>query len=155
MYTENEILEIWLPKTKFNLKQLFLPILLILIINTIYFFFIERTTLNTTIYFALWFIVFQPLIEEYVFRHLLQKSILLKIIPKIRKFSLNKKYTYFVIILIAIIFSTTHIKSNLILYVHVFLTGLIYGYFYYKTDSILVPWILHIVNNFLSLEVFL
>lgn len=152
MSTKNENYKLFVPNINFNLKQLILPSLLIIILNLSAVFLGIKLTIVDSILTLIVFVLLQPLIEEYLFRHLLQKVLLANLLPKLFDYKLSKKDEYFVIIVVAGLFSFTHFKSTIFLTIYVFLTSLIYGYSYYKTDSIIVPWFLHIINNFLAME---
>jgi membrane protease YdiL (CAAX protease family) len=89
-------------------------------------------------------------VEEYLFRHLVQKVILLKLFPSARKFTPTRKYILFSIIITALFFAIIHFKFYPELALWTLYSGLIYGLSYYYTNSITVSWILHVINNYLS-----
>jgi len=80
-----------------------------------------------------------PVIEEVLYRGILQKY-LLKL--------MNMKYSLIPIILVSLAFSIMHWQfSKIIVY---FLCGLLYGYIYYKSKKIIFPIIVHSFWNLLS-----
>jgi len=137
----------------FKLKTALIGVFLvaILILLTKLFFPQHFITSLPVWWLSLWVIVGQPFIEEYIFRHLIQKIILQKMFPIQRKFKPTKQYFYFSIILTAFVFSAIHFKAFPELAVVTYINGLIYGFLYYYSDSLTISWIAHATCNFLSL----
>ncbi|MEA1974111.1 MAG: CPBP family intramembrane glutamic endopeptidase [Bacillota bacterium] len=78
-------------------------------------------------------VVMGPIIEEFIFRKLIQTWLHSKFNPTIT------------IIIQALIFGLSH--SNFYMFIHTFVLGIIFGLFYYKYKSISIPIILHISLN--------
>ena len=95
-------------------------------------------------------VLVQPLIEEYLFRHLVQKIILLRLAPLKMNFKPTQKWVIFSIILTAFVFTVLHPKNSIQLYLLVFANSLVYGTIYQKLDSITGSWLAHATGNLLS-----
>ena len=152
MYTKNEIRQLWIPDFTFKPKPFFIGFILIssLLLLFSYFFPFLFVTSFPLWWLSLLFIVGQPLAEEYVFRHLLQKIIFLKLLPSKLNFKPSKAYSFGVIIVTSLFFVAIHSKTNVFLFIWVFIASLIYGFSYYYSDSLTNSWLLHATNNFLG-----
>lgn len=93
---------------------------------------IPKTAANNLLLFVA-VAVLAPLLEEFLFRGLLQKS-LMPMMP-----------AWAAIILSAAIFATVHMDAYA--FPPIFLLGAGFGYLYYKTGSLRVCIVLHMINN--------
>ena len=84
-------------------------------------------------------IVCSPIIEEILFRGILQKYL---------TGIMKNKYHLISIAIVSIVFSISHCEFTKIPYY--FLCGFLYSFIYYKTQKIIIPIIVHIFWNLLS-----
>ena len=82
-------------------------------------------------------IFFAPVVEEIIFRGLIQKHLLKKISP------------WLAILIASIVFALVHYKSNIAI-LQAFLSGIFTGFIYYRTDKIIICIIYHFVINLLA-----
>jgi membrane protease YdiL (CAAX protease family) len=156
MYTKNEIHQLLMPQFKvYPFTIIIATGSAALLLNIFTFVFGLKTIVpDNIVLYILGGILLIPFIEELLFRHLLQKVLLHNIVSDRLKFNIflkSKNWKYLIIVFVALLFSLIHFKLSLQLITLTFLNGLIYGIAYYKTDSLLTPWIAHASVNFFAL----
>ena len=78
-------------------------------------------------------VIIAPILEEFYYRRILQKSLLSKYKP------------YIAILISSLFFSIGHLSIGQLM--PAFIAGIVLGYAYYKSQNILVPIGLHIIVN--------
>lgn len=87
---------------------------------------------NITVSFVI-FVLFAPVVEE-----LLYRGIMMNLLNP--RFGVGKA-----IIISALLFTVAHFSS--FMWIHTFVCGILCGYYYYRSGKIVVPIIIHFVNN--------
>ena len=148
-------------KWNYNFEKISIPVFSIFIILMLLLFFVKQPLVNPIETFkkaqnGIWFIhkinfneinlgvliimgFLIPVFEELFFRGIILKQFL-------ENYSVCKS-----LIWSSIIFATWHILVNPFALLSLFFIGLLFGYSFYKTRSILLPTILHVINNTLAL----
>jgi len=104
---------------------------------------ITDIVVDLPLYIVLMAIVVAPLTEELLFRALL-----------INKISEYTKSAALAIIVSSMVFSLFHVSyGSVVEVVGVFTVGLIFGFVYWKSQSVIPPMFIHLVYNFLSIMV--
>lgn len=102
---------------------------------------ITEIVMELPVYILAMAIVIAPLSEELLFRALL--------ITKIEKYT---RSAILAIVIAAAVFSLFHVSyGSIVQFIGVFVVGLILGFIYRKSGSIIPPMVIHLIYNFFSI----
>lgn len=99
---------------------------------------------ETIVFHLLLAIIAAPIMEEIIYRGLLLNAILY--ISNQFGISRNKSFTIF-LFSTALLFSSAHASNNLLTFLGFSLTGLLLGFLYIISGSLIVPITVHFINN--------
>ncbi|QIL48088.1 CPBP family intramembrane glutamic endopeptidase [Vagococcus hydrophili] len=81
-------------------------------------------------------IILAPILEEIVFRGLMRQLI-------------ANKYNY--IVISSLLFSLIHSPENSYLFLGVFISGILFSLSYIKTNNLVIPICIHLINNLVAI----